>query len=394
MARRTACSYAKAAPEGHTGQSGSSLHIESHNTRECTETLSLGHKISESDTFAASVNSIAETQGWWKATSNQINADLLLRFHGNTIATMSSPTGQSIILSKVTQHFHTYPFLLHAVLALTAAHVTYLGGRDGDFAATSFHHTQQALKLYSERLQLVKDRTEMDAMLAACFMLTAIFYLSHDEFNATESWIFRSSDSADRPNWWRVLSGPTLLLQSAVFRANAHESSWLPFIRESQELVRQATTKSGPGDRLVMMLRDLISESHGDNDNAHFEGSTQKNPYLPVLDALAPVLRARFDPGTLTFGPCVDMADFVSLMSFPSRLDSVFVERLSGRDIIALLLVGFWFALLAKLQHCRWWCLRRALTEGRTIYLYLSTVQSVGWKFKETVSILERTFFS
>jgi hypothetical protein len=142
------------------------------------------------------------------------------------------------------------------------------------------------------------------------------------------------------------------------------------------------------------MLRDLISESYGDDNNAHFEDTTQKNPYLPVLDALAPVLRVRFDPGTLTFGSCVDVADFVSLISFPSRLDDAFIERLSRRDNIALLLIGFWFALLAQLQHCRWWCLRRALTEGRTIYLYLSTVQSQGWKFKEAVSILERTFCS
>jgi hypothetical protein len=365
----------------------------SHNPCDSTGALSLGRKVSESDTFAASVNSIAESRGWWKETSNQINAELLLRFHGNTITTMSSPTGQSIILSKVTQHFHTYPFLLHAVLAITAAHLTGLGYRGGNFAAIAFHHTQQALKLYSERLRRVKDLTEMDAIVAACFMLTAIFYFSHDEFNATESWIFCNPDTPGKPNWSRVLSGPALLLQSSEFRDNVHESSWLPFVRETQELLRQATTRAGPGDHLVTMLRDLISESHGDNNNVHFEGTTQKNPYLPILDALAPVLRAHFDPGTLTFGPCVDVAHFVSLISFPSRLDNVFIGRLSERDNIALLLVGFWFALLSKLQHCRWWCLRRALTEGKAICLYLGTVQSPKWKFKEAVSILARTFF-
>ena len=316
-----------------------------------------------------------------------------MRFHGNTVTTLSSPVGQTIILSKVTQHFHTYPFLLHAVLELTAAHLTCLDGQDTNFAATAFHHTQHAVRLYSERLRCVKDRTEMDAMLAACFMLTAIFYLSHDKFNATESWIFRDSDSTSKASWSKVLCGPALLLQSAEFRDNAHESSWLPFIRETQELVRQATTRTGPGD-LVTMLRDLISESQVDDNNAHFEDITEKNPYLPVLEALAPVLRARFDPGTLTFGPCVDVADFVSLISFPSRLDGAFIERLSRRDNIALLLAGFWFALLAQLQHCRWWCLRRALTEGTAIYLYLSTVQSQEWKFQKAVSILAHTFCS
>ena len=157
--------------------------------------LGLGREVSESDTLAASVNSIADAQGWWKATSSRTYVELLSCFNGSTIATLSSPTGQRIILSKVARHFHTYPFLLHTVLALTAAHLTCVSGRDGDFVATASYHTQQALRLYSERLQCVKDRAEMDAMLATCFMLTALFYLSHDEFNTTESWIFAAKIS-------------------------------------------------------------------------------------------------------------------------------------------------------------------------------------------------------
>lgn len=392
MARRTACSYVKAAPEIRPAQSGSSPY---HNTRHCTGAIGLSCQVSESDTFAASVNSIADAQGWPKATSSHTYVQLLSCFYNSTIATLSSTTAQRIMLSNITQHFHTYPFLLHAAFALTAAHLTCVSGRASDFATTAFYHTQQALGLYGKRLQRVEDRTEMDAVLAACFMLTPLFYLSHDKFNTTESWIFPGPDSTSKPNWSTVISGPALLLQSTEFTADADESSWLPFMRESQELVRQATTTAaGPGDRLVTLLHDILSKSHCDSSSVHFEGITQTNPYLPAFNALTPVLRAHFDPVTMTIGPCVDIADFISLMTFPSRLGSVFIERLSRRDNIALLLVGFWFALLAKLQHCRWWCLHRALAEGRAIYVHLSNVQFLERKFKEAISVLARAFFT
>lgn len=391
LARRTACSYVKLAPEVRTGQSGSSLHGQFHNTRYCTRPIGLGRQVSGSDGSAALVNSIADAQEWRKVASSRTYVQLLSCFHDSTVATLSSVTGQRILLSKVTQHFHTYPFLLHAVLALTAAHLTCGRGRSDGLAITAFHHTQQALRLYGERLQRGKDRTERDAMLAACFMLTALFYLSHDEFNATGSWIFPSPDSTSKPNWSTVISGPAVLLQSSEFTVDAYESSWLPFMRESEELVRQALTRAGQGARLVTMLHDLISESHCDNSSLT-EGTTQTNPYSPAFHALAPVLRAHFDPATMTIGSCVDVSDFIALMRFPSHLNGVFIERLSKRDSIALLIVGFWFALLAKLEHCQWWCLRRALAEGRAIYLYLRTVQFPEQKFKEAVSVLARTF--
>lgn len=266
-------------------------------------------------------------------------------------------------------------------------------GREDDFVATALYHTQQALRLYGERLHRVKDRTEMDAIFGACLMLTALFYFSHDEFQTTESWIFPSPESSGKPNWSTVISGPSLLLQSSQFRDHVLESSWLPFTREAQELVRQAATKSGPGDGFVMMLHDLIPASHRDLSNVVLNGGTQANPYLAAFSTLAPVLRIHFDPATKAIGECVDVASYVALMGFPSQLGNVFIERLETQDSLALLLVGFWFALLAKLQHCQWWSLRRALAEGRAIYLYLRSLQISDSRFGEAVSVLALAFY-
>jgi hypothetical protein len=194
----------------------------------------------------------------------------------------------------------------------------------------------------------------MDVMLAACFMLTALFYLCHDELNITESWISFPSESAGKPHWSMVLSGPMLLIQSPALIATANESLWSPFLSESEFSVRQASAKSGPGDKLVQLLYDLCSESYNDTIDGIDQGVTPENPYLSAWGALSPALKLHFHPETSTIGPCQDVATYVFLMSFPSRIGSNFVRQLEAHDPISLILVGFWLALLAKLQHSQW----------------------------------------
>jgi hypothetical protein len=117
-----------------------------------------------------------------------------------------------------------------------------------------------------------------------------------------------------------------------------------------------------------------------------------ENIYLPALSTLAPALKIHYNPETSTIEPCTDVATYVLLMSFPSGLGYEFTERLTRYDPVTLLLVGFWFALLAKLQHCRWWSLRRALAEGNAICLYLNSINLSHEGLSKAISILTRVF--
>ncbi|KAF2099442.1 hypothetical protein NA57DRAFT_55410 [Rhizodiscina lignyota] len=379
MASSAACCYSKSTRNGRIDH-----HADFDDISRSASPLILEGKVSEVDVFEAAIDSIADMQGWPKIASNRTYVELLSHFRNQTVTTISSPTGQEIILSYVTRFFALCPVLLHPVLALTSAHLTSVGAQSHHLQVTSLYHTQLALNLYNFKLHRMRARQERDAVIAPCLILTALF------FTSGEPWIFPDPESPNKLAWPTLLSGLWLLFQSPEFQPN--ESSWLPFIRESQIIVATAPTRAGPGECLVRLLHDIVTESHNHLGDEFLEGE-RTNSYLPALHALAPVLKAHFDPDTKTLGgPCVDVADFVSLMRFPSHLCSEFIKRLSEHDNTALLLVGFWFALVAQLQHCQWWCLRRALTEGRAIYSCLSKAPPINWKFDQALLVLSSVF--
>lgn len=233
----------------------------------------------------------------------------------------------------------------------------------------------------------------MDAMLAACFMLTALFYLSHERLRVTDSWIFANKDAPSKPHWSTIISGPTLLIQSKDHTESISESLWFPFTNESYSLMGQAREQPGPGEQLVTLLKVLCLESRSATNGSPIEDTTSSDTYLSALEVLIPALRMHFDPFSVRITPCTDVATYILLMAFPSRMNTVFVERLSNRDPLPLLLVGFWLALLSKLQHCQWWCLWRALSEGSTILYYLGEAEISDTNLKAAVNILSRVFY-
>jgi hypothetical protein len=383
------CSYADPTIEHGFPELSGGCNAGPYDTRLSSKTLPA--QVSGIAIFGNSLASIAATQGWQKETPRLTYVELLHCFHNYTVTTLSSPTWQRILTAKTLNLIQTYPFFSHAIIAFTASHLTCVSGRSSSVSAATYH-TQKALELYGERLHRARDRAEMDAMLAACFMLTALFYLSHDKLNTTESWISPIQDSTSKPHWSTVLSGPTLLLQSNGHIESVSESLWLPFTRESQYLVGQAREQPGSGEQLVTLLTDLCMESFNTASSMPALDSTATNAYLSALDVLNPALRRHFDAENLTLTPCTDVATYVLLMTFPSRMNNLFIERLSARDPLALLLVGFWLALLSKLDHSQWWCLQRALTEGSVVLSYLDKTQISNPKLRNAVYILSRAY--
>lgn len=345
--------------------------------------------------FGNSIDTLAAAQGWQKVAPRKTYVELLAFFRYNTVSTLSSPTWQQIITSKGLHLIQRYPLYLHSILAFTASHLSSIGGRS-DFTIAARFHTQQALELYSRRLQKIHDRIEMDAILAVCFMLTALFYLSNDALNTTGSWMNNSQNRINKPHWSSILSGPSLLLQSQSHINSAAGSLWMPFTRNSQYAISQAMLESGPGESLVALLHDICSRSFravNATSNSQFGETTSTiNSYLPALASISPSLKIHFDPNTSKITPCTDVATYVLLMTFPSRLDHVFLELLRHQDPVALLLVGFWFALLAKLQHCQWWSLRRALSEGYTVLSFLVVAEINDAKMRTAVWVLNQIY--
>jgi hypothetical protein len=230
-------------------------------------------------------------------------------------------------------------------------------------------------------------------MLATCFMLTVLFYIYDEKLNVTESWISSNLGSAAKPHWSKILSGPPLLVQSPIITTNLDRSFWMPFLEDSQQSLSLLPSLPGSGDNLVILLNDLCKESFRPLEHSPTQEIPPTNPYMFACSTLAPALRVHFNPDTSTLMPFNDVGTYVLLMSFPSRLNGLFVKQLAECDPVALLLVGYWLALLAKLRNCEWWCLQRVRKEGGTVLRYLENVHAPSPKLMESVSILRRVLF-
>jgi Fungal specific transcription factor domain len=274
------------------------------------------------------------------ATTNSF-VYMLRHFEENAFATLSSPTGQQILKTKIPSIVQQYPFLLHSVLAYSSTHLKHLGQVDREMCMASRFHTQRALQLYVQHLSQPVPDQDMDAMFAACLMLTGLFFVGvGGDLDPTKSWIMQRTF-----RWVTTASGLTTLVR-AQKGWNHLESVWLKFLIEARTAVQQdqVDLQALPSPLLDLCEYDRPSASH--------------NPYKAALQLLGSVVKV--EPGA---------GSFARQISFLHRLHSDFVELIYRKDARALLVLGYWFALMCRIPY--WWCLGRMRGECRAICLYL-----------------------
>ena len=161
------------------------------------------------DVFATSIANLTKMHALTKTSSNTLPF-LLHHFTSSAFATLSSHTGQKIIQAQVPALAMQFPFLLDTLLAFSASHVTYLGQQQrpegpkrGEMNVAAAWHTLRALRGYGKTISeyqaercnvrsatngrkgpathrglgaMHDERQELDAMVAACIMLTSLFY--------------------------------------------------------------------------------------------------------------------------------------------------------------------------------------------------------------------------
>lgn len=311
--------------------------------------------------------------------------EILHCFRNATVYTLSLSSWQNILITRGLNLIQDYPYLLHAVIALAAYHMSFVTTRK--LAAMGLLHLQQSLALYSKSLNhQVEERMEMDALLSTSFLLNSLFYVADEQIGLTGSWLtgprelHKASQTPGSLHWPAMLSGPTKLLsRSRNLQGHNPASIYEPFARETIESARTIRSSSAPGDALLSLLHDICAED-----------KPPSQTYLSALNTLTPALKVHVDSHTAMFTGEFNPATYVSVVSFPSVLDSSFMKRLSKSEPGALLLVGFWFALLAKVEHCQWWCFNRAKKEGLVAVNRLNFLNQSSVKLSMAVSILNR----
>lgn len=262
---------------------------------------------------------------------------ILRHFETTAAATLSSSTGQRVMREKIPQIATQYPFLLHSIIAYSASHLKHLGMDMGNIPLTASYHTSSALRLYSSRLRETLSSDEVDAMVAACLLLTGLFFV--DDRSVNGSWMTMRGGPH---GWISVMSGLSILLRSQS-DWDRSQSFWLPLLAE--------TTAAQTHD--IMDLQYLPQE---------------------LIDLCPPSSELYRDTlqilgsGMKSFG---DKFHFARLISFPSRLGSAFIHLISEQDIGALVILAYWFALMQSIPH--WWCWGRVRRECLVLCCRLQT---------------------
>lgn len=287
----------------------------------------------------------------------------LQHFHTVTYATMSSTLGENIMKQKIASMVTSFPYLLHATVGISAAHLQYLLPKhrhplqyqENRLAET--RHWHQALRLF--RAELSKPEAfgphTMDALLTTCMLSTV------HTFELPSDGSFRSivddngSPKQSVPGW--ISSPRGLLVLSSEFGQHMKSSVWLPIFTEAADYDR------GPkqDEYDIPLVRELFNELCDITPSS----TPVENPYFLPLEALIPLLSLR---------PSAE--NFPKLIPFPGMLGPPFCRLLKTKDSRALLILFYWLVSMSKLDF--WWISPRARMECTAIANYLASDPDPG----------------
>jgi hypothetical protein len=269
------------------------------------------------------------------------------------------------------------PFLMHALLAVSTAHLSYLLPIEFDSAqkvrnqVAGAWHWSRGLPLFRRELgakfrMAEKDKT--DALLSTMMLLSIHQFMILEEdreftsnMRGDDSWkhsfVFLEEGAAREValNWLSVHRGFNLVLE----RSHEHldDCAWSPLLQDVGRLdnleLRQWHLITGVKgrDQVERSFLEICSHATDEMDvtNPYFE-SLKTVLFLRTMRPIQPEL-------------------FAKMFTFVGRIAPEFRSLIQERDAAALLLVCHWLSLMLGTQL--WWATERAERECKAIVIFL-----------------------
>ncbi|KAH7338498.1 hypothetical protein BKA66DRAFT_435315 [Pyrenochaeta sp. MPI-SDFR-AT-0127] len=260
--------------------------------------------------------------------------DLLLLdyFINNVGVSVAGPEYSHTFTVQVIDIAKEVPFLMHAMLALSACQLQHTVADGSPYRLPEALHTHlasQGLRQAVGHMNTVKD---MDSVLTSAMLLNCLAFCYAD-------WRDEEVDvNTSRPswNWLRIQTGlKDLLIETKPFHC---ESIWMPMFIATKTF---AITEPPQNDLDIRLAKfcGIVSDS-SDIDNPYFEFYTQ----------LAPLV--------------IRKPDIYYLRMYSNAIggiDQKFVELLEKEDSKAMVLFAHWLALMCSC--ITWWITRRTSRE-------------------------------
>lgn len=281
----------------------------------------------------------------------------LQHFETATYATLGGAKVQNVMGSAVAQIAWQHPYLMHMVLAVSAAHLKRLMPKVSQprqhkrYHEMEIRHWHTALKLYQAELSSTKAlwKHNMDSIVATTFLATIFTFALEDELPID---FFDKAEPADMMFALNSLaaSNGVKALQSS-FTIGDGISIWTPIFRDADDKCGTHTSVE-PGIRGIPTAFVELCEFNG-------ESTSETNPYHAIVRMLVPLLQSGGE-----------VEHFGRLIDFGGRTWPFWRPLLLEKDSRAMLLLAHYFTLLGTVDQ--WWLVTRSKSECAALVHYLS----------------------
>jgi hypothetical protein len=254
------------------------------------------------------------------------------------------------------------PFMLHALLAFTACHLSHLSPNEAKWTVAFTTHYSFALSAYRTQIMPGADRLRTEQILGCCFLVEMMVY-----WNASRKTVESPTeiDLIEDCTWMRSLGGIPLLKNSPQLFPHVENCIWKPVFQEAQCAISIGFNQNLDKQMCpvatshIMILLESLCHSPLDS-------GSEINHYRGPLDSLRKVLVAKSGRIKIAF-----------FMRWIGTLPSEFTRLLETKDARALLILGCWTAHFLCIDQ--WWIKPTATALYRQIrhHIVMSTDSDV-----------------
>jgi len=284
--------------------------------------------------------------------------ELIGHFETHSEHWLGSPTAQSIIQQYGFELALNAPYLMHAILAISAKHLSYLHPETEKYRMAATMHYTRSLQAYSAQLVYDIDHGNANALLGASGLLAKLSFINTPTMSDE-----KPTASGSAPAWIRSMQGVKTLFQTPKLLKELENGMMTPLLR----IYSSAPSK----DELTVDPQDQEMGSHTlsalkklcDIDvSSSPAGTTSLNPFGPVLDRLEPLIMCK---------PTHAKVD--RFMAFIALAEPSFVELLVKGEPRAMLILTFWCARFSLVEQ--WWTGPPARNECKRLCAHLSHIR-------------------
>jgi hypothetical protein len=287
-----------------------------------------------------------------KSQSSTYEGETYQRHHVSQLldhfTSMDVPWAGSPQCQRITQTWGltlavTNTFILHGILALSAAHLHFLYPKENKYRLAASIHYGLSLTGFASSLSEQVSGKNADALFACCYLHAMLAF--HYKRRADEPPV-KDNDFA----WLRLMKGIPILQRTNILRPHLTKSLWMPVFMESGAF----SPKTGPlpeptvPDQIADPEIEALRIECGVTPTDSTEGD--ENPYATPIAHLNKLS-----------GMTIDSSKIGPMMVFIGRMPEAFVQLLEKMDVRAMKILRVWCRMATGVEQ--WWCQRPAEEE-------------------------------